>query len=65
METESMKHADVLYWIETYHYTYGYIPTLVAIMHGCKIGYSWATVCRNDYEKSLVAKCLNDAPAKT
>jgi hypothetical protein len=54
-----MTHREVLNWIESYHDRYGYIPTLVAIMHECNIGYSWATVCRNDYEKSLIAKCLS------
>ena len=56
-----MTHREVLNWIESYHDRYGYIPTLVAIMHECNIGYSWATVCRNDYEKSLIAKCLSQS----
>ncbi len=54
-----MIHPEVIDWIESYHAEYGYVPSLVAIMQGCNIGYSWATVCRNDYEKSLIAKCLS------
>jgi hypothetical protein len=64
METKTMIHPEVINWIEEYHADHGHIPSTFEIMHGCSIGYSWATVCRNDYENSLVAKLLSYADSE-
>ena len=48
-------------WIAEVHDLTGHIPTICEIAKGCHTGISWATVCLNDYQKSLVAQCLSQS----
>ena len=54
----SFTYQEILEWIAEVHDLTGHIPSIDELMNGCNIGVSWATVCLNDYQKSLVAQCL-------